>query len=304
MGEQEFAATVGQPWQCEEGVELILAPNPSPMTGPGTNTYLLGKDRVVVIDPGPDLPPHGAAVRRAIDRRPVDAILVTHSHRDHSPLSPWLATETGAPVLAYGDSKAGRSKVMMDLARQGLTTGGQGVDVEFRPDQVLSEGDEIAFPGGDIRALHVPGHMGNHMCFVWRDMAFTGDHVLGWASTLVSPPDGDLTDFMLSCQKLSALDVRVFYPGHGAPITKPKERLQWLVDHRKSRESQVLAVLEKRPACIAELVDEVYADIPSAMHPAARRNLFAHLVDLSGRGRVSAEPALSETAVFTITDAK
>lgn len=286
------------------GLACVLAPNPSPMTFWGTNTYLLGSETLAIIDPGPDDPAHFDALQTAIAGRPVTHILLTHSHLDHSPMAAPLAKAAAAPVLAFGDSMAGRSAVMDQLARDGLTGGGEGIDPAFRPDVCLQDGETVAGPWGSLTAIHTPGHIGNHLCFQWQDAVFTGDHVMGWASSLVSPPDGDLTDFMASCARLKEIPADVYYPGHGAPIHAPAERLDWLITHRLSREAQLLAALEARPLEVTALTHHIYADVAPALLPAAARNVFAHLVDLSQRGLVNAQPRLAQTAEFTLSPLK
>lgn len=300
MTEADFAPVAGVPLVLASDLLLVLAPNPSPMTYLGTNTYILGRDTLAVIDPGPGDAMHLSALLAAINGRPVTHILLTHSHLDHSPLARPLAKATGAAVLAFGDHLAGRSQVMEKLAAAGLVGGGEGIDHNFTPDEAIHDGQDITGGWGTLTALHTPGHIGNHMCFAWRDAIFTGDHVMGWASSLVSPPDGDLTDFMTSCAKLARYDARVHYPGHGAPITAPAARLEWLVTHRKGREAQILSALAAGPATIAQITTAIYNDVDPALLPAAERNVLAHLIDLYGKGLVTASPTLSAAAEFTL----
>lgn len=280
-------------------IRYITAPNPSPMTFTGTNTFLVGAETLAIIDPGPKDSQHLNAIIEAVGNTPVSAILVTHAHLDHSPLARPLANAANAPIYAFGPAQSGRSKVMQQLADQGLTQGGEGVDHDFQPDHILQDGDTVDGPGWSLRAIHTPGHMGNHLCFAMGDVLFTGDHIMGWASSLVSPPDGDLTDFMASCAKLQQENWRLFLPAHGDPVTTPAERLAWLINHRKGREAQIIAAL-RTPLPLSELTHTVYADIDQRMLPAAARNLFAHLVDLHGRGVVTATPSLSEGALFQL----
>lgn len=303
-GDMSFAPTVGVPFPLAPDLSLVLAPNPSPMTFLGTNTYLLGTRELAVIDPGPDSPAHLDAVMKAVADRTVTHILLTHSHLDHSPLAGPLSRETGARIYAFGDSRAGRSPIMQDLAAAGLAGGGEGIDQKFAPDVVVNDGDVICGAGWQVEALHTPGHIGNHLCYRFADAMFTGDHVMGWSSSLVSPPDGDLTDFMRSCHKLRAYDAKVYYPGHGAPVTDPAARLTWLIEHRMTREAQILAALTAQAHTVTSLTRAVYSDLAATLLPAAERNVFAHLVDLVQRRRISADPALSLGAEFRVPGAK
>jgi glyoxylase-like metal-dependent hydrolase (beta-lactamase superfamily II) len=271
------------------------------MTYLGTNTYLLGTKELAVIDPGPDSPQHLEALLEAIGTAKVSHILLTHSHLDHSPLARPLANETGAPIFAFGPSAAGRSKIMRQLAADGFAGGGEGIDKSFQPDVMLADGEWLSAGDWELETLHTPGHIGNHLCFLWNDAVFTGDHVMGWASSLVSPPDGDLTDFMLSCEKLQKIQAMTFYPGHGAPVTGPAERLDWLINHRKMREAQIRGALIDQEHTAETLTAAIYTDIAKSMYPAATRNVFAHLVDLQQRGIVAASPHLALDAVFHLS---
>ncbi|MFV1531417.1 MULTISPECIES: MBL fold metallo-hydrolase [unclassified Phaeobacter] len=295
----DFNPPAGIAENVEPGLRRILAPNPSAMTYRGTNTYLLGHSDIAIIDPGPMSDAHLRAILDAVepDQR-ISHILVSHSHLDHSPLARPLAKATGAPVYAFGDATTGRSAVMTELAAAGLAGGGEGIDVDFTPDIRLRDGDIVAGPDWQLEAIHTPGHLGNHIAFAWKDTCFTADHVMGWASSLVSPPDGDLTDFMASCQRLAARNWRVFYPGHGAPVCDPAARLAWLITHRKGREAAIMAELAKGPATVAELTARIYTETPAALRIAAERNVFAHLVDLAGQSRVTCADPLSFGALF------
>lgn len=297
---EEFHPEIGAPEPLDDGLRRIVAPNPSPMTWRGTNTYLLGTRGLAVIDPGPAQQAHLAAILAAIEPgQHVSHILVTHTHLDHSPLARPLAQATGAPVLAFGGPHAGRSAVMQALAAGGEIGGGEGVDMEFAPDRTLADGAQIAGDGWTLEALHTPGHIGNHLSFAWRDRCFVGDLVMSWASSLVSPPDGDLTDFMASCARLRARDWRVLHAGHGAPITRPDARLDWLMTHRRAREKAVMEALGAGPANAQELAAQIYTDTPPALLGAAARNVLAHLIDLYGKNLVSPAGSLTADARFT-----
>ncbi|WP_171115713.1 MBL fold metallo-hydrolase [Ruegeria sp. HKCCA5463] len=295
----DFDPPVGQPEELHPGLRRILAPNPSPMTYRGTNTYLLGERDIAVIDPGPASEAHLGAILDSLapDQR-ISHIIVTHTHVDHSPLAAPLAARTGATIYAYGGPEAGRSAVMTDLAAQGLTGGGEGIDTKFRPDVEVADGETINGDGWQLEVIHTPGHLGNHIALAWQNICFTADHVMGWASSLVSPPDGDLTDFMTACHRLRARDWSVFHAGHGAPITSPAERLDWLITHRQTREAQILSALEEEDGTARHLAERIYTDTPAALLPAAERNVFAHLIDLTGKNRVTPIGPLSVSSVF------
>lgn len=295
----EFDPAPGVAEEAEPGLRRILAPNPSPMTFRGTNTYLLGTRDLAVIDPGPVSEPHLRAILDAVlPGQRISHIIVTHAHLDHSPLAAGLSAATGAPVLGFGPAHAGRSTVMTRLALTGMAEGGEGIDTAFSPDETLADGDIIEGDGWSLEVLHTPGHIGNHICLGWGNRCFTADHVMGWASSLVSPPDGDLTDFMASCARLMARDWRVFYPGHGAPVTDPATRLEWLVAHRRSREASVLGALSAGEATAARLAELIYKDTPAALLPAATRNVLAHLIDLHEKSVVAADGDISAQARF------
>ena len=284
--------------ELEHGVRRLVCPNPSPMTYRGTNTYLLGGDRLTVIDPGPDTPRTAEALRRAIGGAAVEAILVTHAHLDHSPLAGPLGRETGAPVLGFGPAEAGRSAVMQRLVTAGYEGGGEGVDRGFAPDRCLADGETVRTAAGEIAVLHTPGHMGNHLCFGLGDAWFSGDLVMGWATSLVSPPDGDIAEFRTSCARLAERGPRVLYPGHGDPVTEPAARIDWLLAHRAERRVEVMAAVTAGHDRVEAITSAVYADVAPALWPAAARNVFAQLVELVEDGALVAEPALGPEARY------
>ncbi|MCD1624667.1 MAG: MBL fold metallo-hydrolase [Paracoccaceae bacterium] len=289
----------GHPQEVAPDVRCILAPNPSPMTLHGTNTYIIGGTDLAVIDPGPDHADHLKAILAAVGpHQQITHILVTHAHVDHSPLSRALSQATGAPVLAFGDAVAGRSPVMQQLAAQGLAGGGEGVDRDFVPDQCLPHGAIVSGSGWTLEAVWTPGHFGNHLCFGFNDILFSGDLVMGWASSLVSPPDGDLSDFMASCIALRRRNDRLYLSGHGAPVNDPRARLDWLIAHRRRREADILRALAEGPATAETLARRIYTDTAALLLPAAARNVFAHLIDLAGKSTVRAEPEMSWHARF------
>ena len=291
---------VGRPVELEPGVRLVLAPNPSPMTLWGTNTYIVGDAEVAVVDPGPDDPGHLASLLAALRGTRVRAVLVTHAHLDHSPLAPRLARAVGAPVLGFGPPDAGRRPVMAALAADGLAGGGEGVDTGFRPDATLCDGDTIAVAGALLLALHTPGHFAGHLSFALGDLVLVGDHVMGWASTLISPPDGDVASFRDSTARLRSRGDRVLYPGHGAPVRDPVARLDWLATHRLQRERAILAALAPAPRSVSQIASQVYTDIGPDLLPAAERNVLAHLIDLHERDLVVSTPRATATGLFSM----
>lgn len=280
-------------------IRTLLAPNPSPLTGAGTNSWLVGATALAVIDPGPDDPSHLAAILDAVGPgQHISHILVTHAHRDHSALAPRLAAATGAPVLAHGTATEGRSPLMASLAPR-LPATGEGLDLAFAPDRRLADGDTVAGPDWSLTVLHTPGHLGGHLCLALGETLFSGDHVMGWSTSIVSPPDGDMGAYMASLHRLATRDWRCFLPGHGDPVETPAARVQDLIAHRLGREAQILQALAGGPAGIPELTARIYTEIPPHLLPAAERNVFAHLIDLASRNRVAAHPDLHPGATFS-----
>ena len=301
MTEEEFNPEIGVAVELAPALRRIVAPNPSPMTYRGTNTYMLGETEIAVIDPGPDSDAHLEAILSACAApQRITHIVVTHSHVDHSPLAARLSTATGAPIMAYGPSDTGRSDAMKACLAAGMAGGGEGIDADFEPDTLLHDNESFSAGDQQMIALHTPGHMGNHMCFAWGDVVFCGDLVMGWASSLVSPPDGDLTDFMKSCKKLRDRAPKLMHSGHGAPITEPIPRIDWLIAHRNGREAQIIAHLSQESAAARTIAETIYQDTPTALLGAATRNVFAHLIDLEGRNIVSRKDSPNEKAVFSL----
>jgi glyoxylase-like metal-dependent hydrolase (beta-lactamase superfamily II) len=279
------------------GLVRLRAANPSPLTGTGTNTYLVGATEIAVIDPGPDLDDHLAAILDTLAGRTVTCILVTHAHRDHSALAPRLAARTGAEVLAFGRALDGISPRMAAL--QGtLPSTGEGLDLAFTPDRRLVDDECVVGPDWTLQLLHTPGHLGSHACLALGDILFSGDHVMGWATSIVSPPEGDMSAYMASLHRLAGPKWRRLLPGHGDPVETPAARIAELVAHRQHREAQILDALAAGPATAAALTARIYRDIPQSLWPAAERNVLAHLIDLEVRMRVAAVPALSPAAAF------
>ena len=266
-------------------IRRVIAENPSPFTFHGTGTYIIGRGEVAVIDAGPDLDSHVEALLRALDGETVTHLLVTHTHRDHSPAVRHLKAATGAKTYGFGPHGGGRAGVDVE----------EGADRDFVPDVVLGDGDMIAGAGWTIEALHTPGHTSNHLCFALKEenILFSGDHVMGWSTTVVSPPDGNMADYMTSLARLNARPEIVFWPTHGPAIEAPGEFTAALIAHRQAREVQIAKCLEDGLARIPDMVHRMYADVDPALHTAAGRSVLAHLIHMvhSGRAACAGEPA-------------
>ncbi|NNL18241.1 MAG: MBL fold metallo-hydrolase [Boseongicola sp.] len=286
--------------EISPGIGAVLAPNAGPMTHWGTNCYLVGERELAIIDPGPAEPIHIANLLRAIGNRMVSHILITHAHADHSAAAMALSSKTGAPIVGFGRANAGRRSVMEQLARAGHLAGGEGLDKTFAPDHEVNEGDTLRTSEFAARVLHIPGHFAGHLGFQIEDNIFVGDHVMDWSTSIVSPPDGHLADFLASCKKLISLSPSFCLTGHGGPLTDPIARLEWLVAHRKRRESQILGTLSNAPVSIETIVSRVYPDVPSNVRPAAARNVLAHLIDLWERRIIRPLPEMRWDAKFRL----
>ena len=260
--------------QIEPGIARVLAHNPSAFTYYGTQTYLIGTSELAVIDPGPDLPEHVDALVEAIAGRPVAAILCTHTHRDHSPASRALKDATGAPIVGCAP-----------LAMEG--TGLEaGFDYDYAPDRVLADGESLTVDGTAITAVATPGHTSNHLCFARGAALWSGDHVMGWSTTVVVPPDGDMAAYMASLDRLRQRDDRIYYPAHGPAVTNPKQYVRHLIGHRMQREKQILRLVGERARDIPDIVANAYPGLDPRLVMAAGASVLAHLVDLEKRGLV------------------
>lgn len=297
--DKNFSPEPGRAVEVAPGIRRIVAPNASPMTFTGTNSYLLGESEIAVIDPGPKSEAHLQALLNAIGGANVSHILVTHSHVDHSPLAAELSRQTDAPVLALGASNVGISSRMKALGAGLALGGGEGTDHDFAPDHVLRDREILRAKEWQIEAITTPGHFGNHMCFASDGRVFSGDHVMGWATTMVSPPDGDLTDFMASLAKMAArTDDQIYLPGHGKPVTDPHGMIAHQIAHRNQREAQILEALQVGASTPDALAARIYTEIPAALLPAAARNVLAHLIDLEHKNKVAALGPLGAKAKF------
>ena len=266
------------PVSMEPLVRRLLAPNPSPFTYTGTETYIVGRGEVAVIDPGPALDEHVAAILAATEGERVTAILCTHTHRDHSPASRALQAATGAPIIGCAPLTLEDDGPRADAA----------FDPDYRPDRVLADGETVAGPGWTLEAVATPGHTSNHLCFALNETKalFSGDHIMGWSTTVVSPPDGDMADYMRSLDRLIARDDRIYYPAHGDPVTEPQRFVRAIATHRRQRERQILDLLEQEAQPIPAMVAVMYRGVDPRLHGAAGRSVLAHLIDLEARDRV------------------
>jgi glyoxylase-like metal-dependent hydrolase (beta-lactamase superfamily II) len=283
--EIEFA--YGRVDQVSPLVRRVIADNPGPFTYTGTGTYIVGRGEVAVIDPGPVLDAHLDAILAATAGERVTHILITHHHADHSPLAAELKARTGAPV--YGCPLATPPGVGSgDVNDTGEVRMEAGHDLGFAPDVSLCAGGEVAGPGWTLEAIPTPGHTSNHLCYALKEenALFTGDHVMGWSTTVITPPDGDMTDYMESLERIRGRGFATLWPTHGPPVRDVAPFLDAYIAHRREREAQVLRALADGPARIGELVPRLYADVDVRLHPAAARSMLAHMIDLTRRGLV------------------
>ena len=296
---QVMPAIPPKPWptgkseQLEPLVRRVLAPNPSPYTYTGTQTYIVGGDQgAAVIDPGPLDHAHIDAIMEALGEAPVLAIMCTHTHRDHSPAARPLAERTGAPIV-------GCAPIDIDNLDLGEFRADEAFDGTYEPDRVLENGEAMSGPGWTLRAVHTPGHVSNHLCFALEESGalFTGDHVMGWSTSVVIPPDGDMGHYMKSLQLLQAREDRVYYPAHGAQVDKPQQLIRGMIGHRKQRESQIVRLLTEEGMCIENgLVPLMYKGLDPRLNMAAAMSVKAHLLDLESRGIVAREAEIWRAA--------
>jgi glyoxylase-like metal-dependent hydrolase (beta-lactamase superfamily II) len=278
-------------------VRRVIAHNPSKFTYHGTGTYIVGRPGgdVAVIDPGPELDSHRQALAEALCDDTVVAILVTHCHADHSPLAAWLHDHTGAPTVAFGPHGA------VDPDDTDIPVE-EAIDVAFVPHTVAADGDLAARGDGwTLRAVHTPGHTSNHLCFALEEQRtlFTGDHVMGWSTTVVAPPDGDMRAYIESLRLVAARDDALLLPTHGAPVTSPRPFVEALVEHRLHRERQIVDCVRRGTGDIDAIVAELYADVRAELHQPAARSVLAHLVKLVDDGTVQCDGSPSRRAVFS-----
>lgn len=323
----DFKPVYGRVDRLSPLIRRVVAPNPNPFTFTGTGVYLVGRGEVAVIDPGPTLDEHLDAVLAALDEgERVSHILVTHTHSDHTAGVPKLAGRTGAPTHGFGphgpvpdqdpldnisfdehfteEEKAEVDKAWRDTPDELKR---EGPDIDFVPDVVVADDDVISGGSGEgawtIEVVHTPGHTSNHVCFALREerVLFTGDHVMGWATSVISPPDGDLFDYLASLEKLLGRDDERYWPTHGPAIDEPQDHVRSFIGHRRAREGQIIAALERGPSTIKDIVPGMYAEVDKRLWRAAANSVYSHLLALRREGRATAtggdgavvEPSLS-----------
>ena len=276
---REFDAKYESEVRVSPRISRVVADNPGPFTFKGTGVYIVGDKDVAVIDPGPDDASHVDALKRALEGRRVTHILVTHTHADHSPAAKPLKEWSGAKTYAFGPHGSGKLEDGVRVE--------EGGDMQFTPDVRVKDGEIIKGNGFTFECVFTPGHTSNHMCYALREenALFTGDHVMGWSTTVVTPPDGDMAQYMASVKKLMARDDAILYPTHGAPVTDPKPFLAAYLEHRLDREKQIVACIRDGLTTIPQMVARMYADVDKRLHPAASRSVLAHLIQLENENR-------------------
>ena len=274
-------------------IRRVVAKNPSAFTFHGTGTYIIGRGEVAVIDPGPLAGAHVGALMTALKGEMVTHILITHTHRDHSPAAEPLKQLTGAKTYGFGPHGGGKLESGME----------EGGDMAFAPDVKLEDNDVILGNGWTVDVVHTPGHLSNHVCFGLREekTLFTGDHVMGWSTTVVSPPDGNMSEYMQSLDKLLGFDYDTYWPTHGPAITETKTFVEALIAHRQERMDQIRKCLRNGPMAIPDMVKRMYVDVPVNLHPAAARSVYAHILHMVNEGEVKTEGTPSETSDYSLS---
>jgi glyoxylase-like metal-dependent hydrolase (beta-lactamase superfamily II) len=283
---RDFAPQYGVVDQVSPLIRRIVARNPGPFTFTGTGTYLIGRGKVAVVDPGPDLAAHVEALLHALRGETITHILITHTHIDHSPAAAAVKAATGAPTYGFGPHGSGRAE---DHTAVGAVE--EGGDHAFKPDVRLHDGDVVTGEGWLVEAVHTPGHTSNHLCYALAEeqALFSGDHVMGWSTSVIAPPDGDMQAYMHSLDKLLPREDRIYWPTHGRPIDDPKPYVRAFIAHRRERTDAILARLHAGDETIAEIVTHVYEGLDPRLVLAARRSAFAHVIALVETGRIESD---------------
>jgi len=286
----DFLPLYGEIEIISPNIRRITANNPAPFTYKGTGTYIIGHGNVAVIDPGPNMPAHINAILDGLKGETITHIFVTHNHKDHSPAARPLSELCGAKIYAADVENQQYSNDKLE----------EGIDKSFIPDVILMDGDKIKGNNWTIEAVHTPGHLSNHYCFAYKQekTLFTGDHVMGWSTSIVSPPDGDMQDYMDSLEKLLNRDEGIYYPTHGWPIKKPAQFVKQLLGHRLRREKEIVRAVGSGAQTIEEIVIKIYVSIDKKLYPAAARTIYAHLIRLVNIDKVACDGAPSETSFY------
>ena len=282
---RNFEFEYGRCDQLSPLIQRVIADNPGPFTYTGTGVYIIGGESVVVIDPGPNTENHRAALWKALEGRSVSHVLVTHHHMDHSPLAKPLAAAHGCDVHGYG--------LQMREPEGGEVRLEAGDDLTFRPDVELRDGDVIKGEGWTLEALHTPGHTSNHLCFALQEenILFSGDHIMGWSTSVVSPPDGHMGDYLSSLERVKSRNFTRIWPTHGTSIDNPTEFVSEYIAHRYIREDQILDAIKGGLHAITDMVASIYKDVDKRLHPAAAHSVLAHLIHMEETGRVTSNCA-------------
>jgi glyoxylase-like metal-dependent hydrolase (beta-lactamase superfamily II) len=293
--DRSFSGVPGQVEWLSPRLRRLTAGNPGPFTFTGTNTYIVGTGDVVVIDPGPEDEAHLQALQLALRGESVTHILVTHTHKDHSPLAKRLKQKTGALICAEGVHRAMRAWEEEQLAPLEASN-----DLSFAPDKTLRDGEIISGGGFRLEAVATPGHTANHMAFALNDdQLLSGDHLMAWSTSIIAPPDGSMHAYVESLKKIAGREWSVIWPGHGAPIHDAAHMIAGTIAHRELREKQIMAALKSGPLSIAAIVEKIYTHLEKPMHGAAALSVFAHLEDLCDRGYVDANPGVTLSALYS-----
>jgi glyoxylase-like metal-dependent hydrolase (beta-lactamase superfamily II) len=292
---REIDIEYGRCDQVSPLIRRVTADNPGPFTFKGTGTYIVGRGEVAVIDPGPDDPAHLEAILAAIPGERVTAIVITHHHSDHSPLAGPRKARTGAPIYgcAVAHAQADDDGVKMEA----------GHDLAFRPDVSLCAGGTVSGPGWTLEAIPTPGHTSNHICYALpeENACFSGDHIMGWSTTVITPPDGDMTDYLASLDRIRARGFATLWPTHGPPIRDVDAFIAAYIEHRQERVDQILGALKAGPARIRDLVPTLYADVDARLHPAAARSMLAAMIHLVRQGVLAADGAPGPDSTYRLT---
>ena len=293
---RELHFEYGEVAHVSPGIRRVVANNPSPFTFHGTGTYIVGQGRVAVVDPGPADAAHIEAILRATAGETISHMLVTHTHMDHSPGCHLLAAYTDAPTYGYGRHGAGKIAAGVQVE--------EGGDMDFEPAVIVRDGDLIEADGWSVECVYTPGHTSNHVCYAFNEQSalFSGDHVMGWSTSVISPPDGDMKSYMASLDLLLDREDAIYWPTHGPAITAPKHHVRAFIEHRREREGQILEALAAGRGRIADMVPSMYAGVPSYLHGAAARSVFATMALLVDRGDVVCGGVLDVDAEFRLAN--